>query len=331
MKRYVPCIVIILLLALSCTGSISKNESWQNEQIDPKIKAVTEQLDGQVYAYLQANNYEPLSQLFSDTMLSRVNSDFAQKFMPQIQKVIKGHNYRTGGKFYIRHIKQHDSLSVSSGAGDYACTLKFIAPERETIVSMLIAGDELNEVMITLMWSKINDKWKLSNLTGEDYSLNNKNAIQHYRHAIALAQSGDIMDAVNVMELSRHCLSAGGNIFRYNIAAQIGHYADSLGVVCRAKYAFPITVAQLPARPLIFNIHYEVMGRALVPMVMYKSAINVADTIALHAENEGLQQQIGNIFRGFDKNNITLLYRAYNEQPDGQNNPRYYGYVQHIR
>ena len=82
------------------------------------------------------------------------------------------------------------------------------------------------------------------------------------------------------------------------------------------------------SKPLIFNVHLEIYENKFIPMVMYISNINVADTVDLKIENQEMQQKIGIIFSGMAKNNPYLLYRAYNEQPDGRNNPRYYGYIQ---
>ena len=287
-------------------------------------------MNKQVYGYLSNNTYGVLSQLFSDTLLSNVTPEFTTKFMPQIQKVIKGRAFRIYDQFYIKNAKKSDTTIIKSGKGAAAYTMDFIAPEKENYISMLIAGDTLNEVMLTLMYIKENGKWKLSSLVGEDYSLNSLDAIQQYNYARTLLEKGDLIDAVNVMALANHCLHTGGNIFSYENAAKIIRFGDSLTAVTKARYVFPYTVNELPGKPSVFNIHYEVMDHHFTPMIMYLTSINVSDTVALKAENQIFQKNIGTIFQGMDKNNRTLLYRAFNEHPDEKTSPKYFGYIQHL-
>jgi hypothetical protein len=331
MNKFLQVFVCLFFIATGCTSGITKNEVQSNKQIDPKIKAEASVITNQVYSLMSENNYDDLSKLFSDTLLEYINSDFAQKFMPNVQKVIKGKKYWVFDEFYARNVKPVDTINISSGSGDNAYKIKILSAANETYVSMLVAGDSINEVMLTIILNKIKGKWKVSNIRGEDYSLRGKNAIAQYRYAQALGASGALIDAVNIMGLSSYCSAPGGSTFVYTKTSEIKRYADSLTGIAKAKYPFPYTVNELTTKPLIVNIHYERMDSTLVPMIIYQSSIPVADTVSLKKENTAMQEQIGNIFEGMDKNNKILLYRAYNELPDGKNNPRYYGYVQKMK
>ena len=331
MKKFLPVLVFTFFVSVSCTPAFTKNEVWQNDKIDPKVKAEMTGFEKQVYGYMCDNNYQPLSQLFSDTLLSLIGPDFSQKFMPQIQRLIKGKQYKVFDEFYIRNVKPVDTVNITAGKGENAYTIKFMSAAPETYVAMLIAGDSVNEVMITLICNNIKGKWKLSHLMGEDYSLNTRNTIEQFNYAKTLEKNNDLIDAVNTMGLATHCNAPGGNIFRYDNAAAMNKYSDSLANITKAKYPFPYTVDEMLSKPTIFNVHFETFDHHLDPMVMYLSSIKVADTVALKKENDEMQQKIGAIFYGMDKSNRAILYRAYNDQPDGRNNPAYYGYIQKIR
>jgi hypothetical protein len=196
---------------------------------------------------------------------------------------------------------------------------------------MLVAGDSVNEVMITLVCDNVNGKWKVRNILGEDFSLNKRDAIEQFHYAKTLEKHDDLMDAVNTMGLANHCNAPGGGFFRYKNAAGMKKYNDSLTNIAKAKYAFPYLVNELDSKPSVFNIHYEVFKAQFAPMIMYQSSISVSDTVSLKKENDELQKNIGAVFTGMDINNNIILYRAYNELPDGKNNPAYYGYVQKLR
>ena len=329
MKRYLPVLVFILFLSQSCISGITKNEIFQNDKIDPGIRAAIAELDKQVYKNMCENNYEALSRFFSDSLMETMNTDFAQKFMPQIQKVIKDKHYRIFDEFYIKHVKPMDTVKISSGNGDNAYAIKFIAPYRESCLSMIVAGDSLNEVMLTLLYSNIKGKWKLSSLKGEDYSLKGRNAIDQYHYAINLEKNGYLVDAENIMALANHCNTPAGTIFNYSNAEEMKRFSDSL--MNETKLLLPYTINEMITKPRVLNIYFEVMDHKFVPMVVYQSSVNVSDTIELKKENDAMQKKMGNIFNGIDKNNSVILYRAYNDLPDGRNNPPYYGYIQRIK
>src|ERR1039458_929497 len=125
-------------------------------------------------------------------------------------------------------MKPVDTVIITSGKGDNAYTIKFITGTAETYISMLVAGDSLNEIMLTIIYNRINGKWKVNNIMGEDYALNKKPAKAQFSYAKTLEKSGDLIDAVNVMDLARHCNAPGGSIFSYNRTTAMNKYSDSL-------------------------------------------------------------------------------------------------------
>jgi len=327
MKKCLPVVVFILFLSQSCT---SKDQVWKNEAIDPKVKATMTALNGEIYAIMCENNYEKLTQLFSDTLMNQLGPDFAKKFMPNMQQVMKGHNYRVFDEFYIKCPKAKDTITLASGKGDSAYTIKFASPAPQTYFAMLVAGDTTDEVMLTLVYTNINGKWKVSNLYGENYSLRSKNAVEQYYYAMGQQKNGYLLDAACTMALAKNCIAPGGRTFQYKKTAEITHFSDSITKETDEKYMFPYTMNEIKSKPEIVNVHYQILAGSFVPIVIYKSTINVADTVSLKKENDIIQKGIGKQFYGIDLLNKTILYRAYNELPNGNNDPRYYGYVQRI-
>jgi hypothetical protein len=330
MNKYLPFLVFVLFLSDSCIMGQNKKGTWENEKIDPNVRATMAKLNEQVYRDMCDNNYDALSHMFSDTLKERLSSDFSTKFMPQMQRVMKGRKFKVFDEFYIKTDKPTDTIFISSGKGNYAWSMKFLHKFNETYLTMLVSGDSINEVMLTLLYERNKGKWELFGIRGEDYSLNTKNAIDQYLEAQRLQQNGSLMDAVNVMALANHCLTPGGNNFAYKNAAEMKQYTDSLNTLTKAKYPFPYTVNEVKTKPLVVNIHYEIMQSKFVPMIIYQSTINVMDTVALKTENNEVQQKIGAIFTGMDRNNKSIIYRAYNDLPNGQNDPRYYTFIQDI-
>ncbi|MCW3121059.1 MAG: hypothetical protein JWQ38_551 [Flavipsychrobacter sp.] len=328
MKKYLPVLICILFLSQSCLMGQNSRQVTQNDKIDPKVRAALTALNKEVYKDMSENNYEALSKLFSDSLKTMLNENFVNKFMPAMQRIMKGHTYRVFDEFYIKNTKRNDTSKIASGKGDDAYTTVANSWTSECYLAMLVAGDSVDEIMLTLSYGKFNGKWQLTGVTGEDYTLKGRTAIDMYKYAQGLEKKGYLMDAINVMGMASHCAKPGGYNFTFKKEAEMKQYNDTLTKQTKAKFPFPYTVNEVVTKPTVVNIHYELDSTDYIPMIIYQSIINVADTGALKKENKDIQAKIGTIFPGMDKVNKRLFYRVYNTLPNGQNNPGYYGYVQ---
>ena len=327
MKRCMPVLFFVLLLSQGCLkGQVIQ----KNAQIDPKVKATVTELNKQAYKAMSENNFGALSAMFTDTLKMSTGEDFEKQFLPNMARIMKGRTYKVFDEFYVRGTKPGDSSVFGSGKGDNAYTTKIFVKSAETYMTMMIAGDSVNEIMLTLTWCNLKGKWQIYGITGEDYSLKKKTAIDLYNYALALDKKGYMMDATSIMGMSSHCAYPGGRVFSYTKFKEMAKYADTLTAHTKAKYPFPYTLDDVPTKPAVVNIHYQLDSADFIPMIVYQSVINVADTSATKKENLDIQQRIGKIFPGMDKVNKKLFYRVYNALPNGQNDPPYFGYVQKL-
>ena len=328
MKKYLQALICIMLLSQSCLMGQNSNQVTQNDKIDPKVKAELTALNKEVHKDMSENNYDALSKLFSDTLKTKMSDGFVNKFMPAMQRIMKGRTYRIYDEFYIKNRKHNDTNKIASGTGENAYTMTLNEWANENYIAMLVTGDSVDEVMLTLVYGKFNGKWQLSRIMGEDYSMKKRTAIDMYKYAQALEKKGYLMDAANVMGMANHCIRPGGYNFVYKSEPQMKQYMDTLNKQTQAKYPFPYIITDVITKPTVVNIHYELDSTDYIPMIVYQSIINVSDTGALRKENKDIQSKIGKVFPGMDKSNKRLFYRAYNTLPNGQNNPGYFGYVQ---
>lgn len=323
---YFP-LLIALNLSIGCSHSVSKFKLQHNKDIDKNISGELAKLNKQAYGYLANNEYSSLSDMFSDTLSHSISADFTQTFIPQMAKSLKDKGYKVFDEFYVENPILDSPINIAGGTGDNAYKFRFKSPNKQTYIALLTSKDSTNEIMLTLAWGNYDGKWKLNIIRGEDYSINGKNAIDFYKAARVYRDSGDFVDAINTMWFSTHCANPSGTYMSYEIANQINSFADSLGKELKEKYELPYTIKQLSTKPQVFNIHYEFMEGALTPMIMYLSTIPVNDTNKLKAENNEFHLRLGEIFTGMSKNNKSIIYRAFNQQPVPNTNPPYFGFV----
>ncbi len=101
------------------------------------------------------------------------------------------------------------------------------------------------------------------------------------------------------------------------------------------KYHFPLTIAQIKTKPQVFAIENQLITKdepqGIFPIIRYKSAISVADTVALKAENKEMQKAIGGVFKGIDQNRPLIIYEAYNQIPNGKTEVKRFGMMQKLK
>ena len=320
---------LVIMLLLTQTYSFGKNSYVisQNEKIDAKVKGEIAAINKLIYKAMCESDFKTLALYFSDSLKKQVGNDFETKFLPQMQTVIKGKPYKLFDEFFVKNTIPDSPVIVTAGSGDAKYTFTYASSANESYISMLVAGDSINEVMITLVYGKANGKWKINIVRGEDYSLTGKNAIDFFHIAHTYEKTGDFIDAINVMSVANHCSNPGGGYFKFDIADRMKDYTDTITFESMQKYPFPYTVDLMKTKPQVFNIHFELYKGDLIPMIVYQTTIYIKDTNALKVENDEMHDKIGTIFTGMDKHNKTIIYRTYNEKPNGQNSPAYYGFI----
>ncbi len=330
MKKFLPVLSIALLLFQSCLNGQIKNGIYKNDQIESKIRKTINANNKIAYSAISDGKLDGLDGIIWDSLKMNLNDEFRNKFIPQMSRIMKGKTYKVYADIYVQTVKEHDSCRIEAGEGNNKWEMKIATRTKETYLSMLITGDTLNEVMLTLVYEKIGGKWKLCNVMGEDFSLTGKNALDLYHYAQELEKKNYLMDAVNYMSLSNHCLHPGGQYFLYAQQKEIKDYTDSLTKKAMAIFPFPYLMEQVKSMPTVVNLHYEVYEHIFVPFIAYQSHYYVKDTVALKNENDEIQSKIGTIFPGMDKIHKNILYRVYNDLPQGNSNPPYYGFIQKI-
>jgi hypothetical protein len=86
----------------------------------------------------------------------------------------------------------------------------------------------------------------------------------------------------------------------------------------KSKYHFPLTLDRIASKPKLLNIYPQMVEEGYFPLVVYKSDINLKDTVSLKAEYEEVKTDVKQMFTGIGKGNKYIFYQAYNVIPDGR-------------
>ena len=94
-----------------------------------------------------------------------------------------------------------------------------------------------------------------------------------------------------------------------------------------SKYNFPHTVDYVETKPVVYRVYSQVMPEGCLPLVLYTTSIDLKNVSALAVECKAMHEKIGQLFKGIDKNNKTIIYRPLKNAPTGTDTDNKYVFM----
>ncbi|NOU62242.1 hypothetical protein [Marinifilum caeruleilacunae] len=329
MIRYLTLILFIGLLA-GC--KFNKNQTYRNDNIPASIVKKINQLDLKVIEAIQQDDTKSLESVLSDKLLENVGQNKIDSIFKIVSRTLKEKDFKKKDQFYVENANKDVSNSIFSGLkseDDYIVQYK--AMNKKMFISILLPKSTEDEQLITLIYGLYGNEWKLNIFQFGQYSILNKTAIDYYKIADAYFKSGELVDAASNLAIGQQCLRPGNQHIQYRKEKDFIDLQKKVMEEINKTYVFPLSVEQVETKPQIFNIHPQRVDEGNFPMVRYYSKIDLKDTLRLKQENLEMQKCIGKLFKGIDKNNKYIFYRAFDELPDGTYKYRkHYGFIQKL-
>lgn len=322
--------LLIILFALSASCRFGTTGTYVNDNIPAAEKAAIGTLDAQVVAAMLANDYEALSAVFAPALVEKSGMGFREN-LPQIAEQITSPQFEYLDQYYVANSTSGLANSVLSGvegAEDYL--IRYEARNQEMFISLLLLRSRHDEYLLTNIYGKYPEGWKLNILQLGRYSYHGKNAPAYYAEAQTAYEKGHLMDAANYMMLSAQLAKPANKFWRYQREEDFRTFYDQVRKEGAAAHTLPKTITDLHPAPQIVSIYPMCVDEGCFPMVEYLTQIDVADTTELKRENDALHAIIGNHFTGLDKDKAFLLYKTFNTLPEANTPVATYGFVQEL-
>jgi hypothetical protein len=337
MKKITSSVLLILSLIILLQSCKSKDSgAWVNGDIDSGIRTQISDLNKKLFKGIMANDINAVKALLSPQLIKHAKKSI-DTVIANSSMVYNARDYDVLDEYYTKSVYKNrlDTL-LSRKDNIYDHTINFHAVNAETYASLLVSKDKPVNCLIFVVYGKYGDTWKINILQIGQYSINNKTAPDYYKEAMDNYNSGDLVDAVNMMQITSQLAEPVGSYFAYrNVNAMKGSF-DKILADANDKFKFPLVIDGVSTKPQIFSLSPQIVEdiehQGVFPMIKYRSAIKLTDTAALRVENTAIQKIIGTIFKGIDKNKDNILYQAYDQIPDEKNpNPKHYGFIQNLR
>lgn len=325
-KLRIPISIILSCIVLSaCT--IKGSGTWKDENIDHSTRYEISNLNDQLFKAIRNKDVETLKSLMSDKLIE-IDGNNLESIISAISPGIKDSDYQVMNEFYVKNTSAGTTNVLTAGNGDDDdFIIRYHALNEEMYVSLMLTGDNATQILITAIYGKYDNDWKLNIIQFGQYNLFNLTAPDYYKQAKKSYDKSHLIDAINLMGLSMKCLYPGNKFVEYKKAGEIKSFYDILLEEVKRRYNFPMILPNVSSQPQIFSVSLEMTNEGFFPIIYYLSNIDLENTTSLTAENEKIKQIIGDIFPGIDEEKKYVFYRAFNEIPDGTKEVKHYGFI----
>lgn len=330
--KYLASIFLIAICVISQGCHFKTTGTWKNDKIDQSVKNEIANLNKKLFNDIASKDADGIKELMAPKLaeisgrsLDTLTSTYADTFNAARYSVLDEYYTKSTGSNITDTIK-------SNNGNDKDYTIKYVALNEETYVSVLISKSFPVSVMVLAVYGKYEDGWKLNILHFGEYAVLDKTAPDFYHTALEYDKKGHIIDAANLILTASQLTNPGGTFFKYKSETAINDLYTKVLKEADAKYAFPIDVNKVKTKPQVFAVTPQLIdggkNKGIFPVIKYRSAIQFSDTTALKAENMAIQQTIGGLFKGVDVDNSEIIYQAFNQIPDGKTPVKRYDFVQ---
>jgi len=313
-KPYLLNCITFFLLAIIFQSCSDQSGAWKNEEINSGKREHFHELNEQAFKSLKANNPKQLGALLSRDLID--NEVSTKRMVELISNQLNDNKYKLLDEYYVIN-SYIDADTIQTTAKDInSHNLNYPGTTRMMYIALFIPDAGENKYMVSLIYSKFNYGWKISQWDLSPYTINGKTAPELFKYAKEQYSKTYLIDAVNTMALAITCTQPS-SIWHYICEADISDFYNKLINKANDKYKFPFTLNQVATKPRIFRIFNQTTPEGSYPMVYYLSQIKLNDTTAIKNENEQIKKIIGEAMPGIDKDKKYILYSAFNVKPGG--------------
>jgi hypothetical protein len=320
MKRNVLHILVTLCVIISLQSCYTGTQGvWVNGDINSDIKKQITALNQKLFKAIMARDTNGVKALLSTKLLQKAGKKLDTLIYTSAQN-FQAKDYEVLDEYYTKHHVKGPPDTLLSNKGnisDYMVSYK--AMNAEMYTSLLVTKElPVNGLM----------------LIGE-YSINNKTAPDYYKMSKEEYNKGNLVDATDLIIIASQLANPAGDFFKYTHEDTMRIFSATILNEANNRFSFPVVIVKITTKPQIFSVEPQFIGEAghegIFPLIKYKSAIKLTDSVALKAENNAIQQVIGSMFKGIDQNKKYILYQAFDQIPNGKPGVKHYGFIQNIK
>lgn len=317
--------VSISLLALLLTAC-SMTETKKDKQIDPQIKNEIHTLNNHIVNGLVENRIENILPFCNDKLRERKGD--LKKLTQIVNGTLKKSNFRILNEYYQKNAAKKGIATINSGNGNiHDYQVRYDSRDKEMYVVVAYFEDSLFQKSFTFIYGKQGNEWKLNNLQAGVLRIVRKDAVDWYLQAKSEYQKGYLIDAMCHATLATQILNPVNHMWQYKMEKEIQSFEQKITKQTYSKYNFPHTVDYVETKPIIFRVYSQVAQEGCLPLILYKTSIDLKDVPTLAKECRAMHEKIGQLYKGIDTNNKSIIYKPQKNIPIGTDTDNKYVFM----
>ena len=319
----IACLLILSLF--SCKSGV--NNSVSNNGINPKLYEELNSIETEFIQNLKSGNYIEAKKVMSK-LLTNSSGDQLSQFLSRLSSTLTNSETSILDQYHIQNSTGELPTTLFSSldsVGGYLFRIKPI--NKEAFRSLRKIHSEPTQLLLTNLYTKYNEVWKLDMVKLGEYSILNKNAQLLHLEAEAEYENGNLLNASNLIFLSSQVSRPAGILYTDKNFEAMERSFKTIIEELRATYSFPILFENVSTKPKIFNFTPEVLAEGIIPTIAYQTSIPISDTLRLRKENDEVHMKIETVLKNVKNNNKHIIYKAMNEIPDGTKGVDTYTFV----
>ncbi len=284
---------------------------WKNDRISSGKREKFHDLNAEALNGLKANNIGQLQPLFSADL-----GDSSKRLIPAISALLKDNSYHLLDEYYVVN-EYSDIDTIKTRYGDINhYSLIYPYKTTEMYLAFFLPAKAAEKYLISLIYGKFSDGWKIVRLEQGRYTINGKTAAELYSRAKEQLVNKQYAAAYFTSGLAARCRRPC-SYWRYSDDTDIDNFfGRALGDV-NYHYPFPIVVTQVSSGPMLLSITHKVDSSSAFPLIRYMTHYDLKDTTAVKKEGAQVNNAIKALMPGLDNEKKGIAYAAYNQNPAG--------------
>ena len=320
----IPYIVMLLLIGLSdpALAGAGVTYSKPGKEIDLSLRKEVHRINGEVLDAVKSRDIALLRKYMTDEF-QKLKDEDTLAFINQLAPVID----------QVKLTQHYDNHVTSTFMGDghisvnSETTPRFIviiqfpngrATEmaQEYFISQLITSGMPEDLILTLIYKKENNKWKVNNINAGLYAVHSKKLHDWYEELKGIRESGDLITSTLLLTQIKRLIRPAPFVI-YQDEKAIIEYAKTVETEFNKTIRLPYKL-DVKNDPTIFHIEMPVDIRAkdFYYVIKYLSKVPLEDTVSLNKEVDDMARVIAVKFPNFASQQRQTVFLAFNEMPN---------------
>ena len=306
----------ILLIALfSPVPNLRSQFSIRNETINKEIRDEIHALNDTIIESIRNNEPSIMYDLFVDEIKEQ-GIDKIKNLYSQLSQSIQEKPFKLYNEYYavsqnwwpVQFIVPSDTFTNS------LFYMHIRTASNNVYVSLLNSEGDVQELMLSFVYVKINRKWRLHTAHLGTFKVGGKTAFGWYREAMKLSKKG-----YDVPAMIR--LSVVNQLIKFAPFIQFAEEKEIIALLketqagINQRYKFPIQLSSVKSEPEIYYIEPQFVQMNLLPKIKYVTKIPFDKVSELQEEVDAITVELESIFPGITHEVSHIVYEAFSKPP----------------